>query len=83
MEGKQIGAVINFFEKPMVVAVQLTEPLKLGSTIRIIGGDKDFTEVVDAMQIEGKFVDSAKAGDGVGIKISEKVGKGYKVFLVK
>lgn len=81
MEGKQIGTVINFFEKPMVVAIQLTDKLKLGDTIRIVGGEEtDFTEVVDSMQIDGKNVSSAKKGDGVGVKISERVRKGYKVF---
>ena len=82
MEGKQIGKVVNFFEKPMVVAIELTDNLKLGDTIRIVGGDSDFTEVVSSIQIQGKNVESAKTGEGVGIKISEKVGKGYKVFLV-
>lgn len=83
MEGKQIGTVINFFEHVGVAAIQLTGSLKLGNTIRIVGGDADFTEVVDSMQVDGKGVDSAKKGDGVGVKISEKVRKGYKVYLVK
>jgi U32 family peptidase len=81
MEGKQIGTVINFYEKIMVAAIQLTGKLKLGDTIRIVGGDTDFTEVVDSMQIDGKNVESAKAGQGIGIKISDKVRKGYRVFL--
>ena len=83
MEGKQIGAVINFFEKPMVAAIMLTDTLKLGDTIRVVGGDKDFTEVISSIQISGKNVEKAGAGDGVGIKISEKVGKGYRVYLVE
>jgi len=83
MEGKEIGSVINFFEHVGVAAIQLSASLKLGDTIRIVGGDVDFTEVVDSMQVNGKRVDSAKKGDGVGIKISEKVRKGYKVYLVE
>ena len=82
MEGKPIGSVFNFFEKVGVIAIELEAPLKLGDTIRIVGGDKDFTEVVDSMQIEGKNVEKAKKGNRVGIKISEKVHKGYKVFKV-
>ena len=82
MEGKQIGEVFNFFEKVSVIAIKLTGSLKLGDTIRIVGGEHDFTEVVDSMQIEGKNVKSAKKGDSVGIRVSEKVHKGAKVFKV-
>ncbi|VVB78962.1 Uncharacterised protein [uncultured archaeon] len=82
MEGKLIGEVFNFFENARVVALKLEGNLKLGDTIRIVGGDKDFTQVVDSIQINGKNVDSAKKGDGVGIKISEKANKGYKVYKV-
>ncbi|MHA1693805.1 MAG: hypothetical protein ACTSUG_00980 [Candidatus Helarchaeota archaeon] len=83
MEGKQIGTVINFFEKPMVVAIELLDELKLGDTIRIVGGDVDFTEVVDSMQINGKNIEKAEKGQGVGIKVSEKARKGYKVYKVE
>lgn len=82
MEGKQIGEVFNFFGRVSVVAIRLTDSLKLGDTIRIVGGEHDFTEVVDSMQIEGKNVQSGKKGDSVGIKVSEKVHKGAKVFKV-
>jgi len=82
MEGKLIGEVFNYFEKVGVIALNLTDSLKLGDTIRIVGGDKDFTEVIDSMQIEGKNVEKAKKGDSVGIRISEKVHKGYKVYRV-
>ncbi|MBT4135503.1 hypothetical protein HOD75_03530 [archaeon] len=83
MEGKIIGKVINYFEHVGVAAIKLSKGLKLGDTIRIVGGDLDFTEVIDSMQVNGKNVDSAKAGEGVGIRVSEKVGKGYRVYLVK
>lgn len=83
MEGKEIGRVFNYFEKVGVIAIELTDKLKLGDTIRVVGGDTDFTEVVDSMQIDGKNITSAKKGDQVGIKISEKVHKGYRVFKVK
>ena len=83
MEGKEIGRIFNYFEKIGVVAIELTDKLKLGDTIRIVGGDRDFTEVVDSMQIEGKNVKSAKAGDRIGVKVSDKAHKGYKVYKVK
>lgn len=83
MEGKEIGRVFNYFDKVGVIAVELTDNLKLGDTIRVVGGEHDFTEVVDSMQIDGKNVEEAKKGDRVGIKVSEKCHKGYKVYKVE
>jgi len=79
---KEIGTVFNYFDRIGVIAVELKDQLKLGDRIRVVGGDKDFIEVVDSMQIEGKNVESAKKGDRVGIRVSEKAGKGYKVYKV-
>ncbi len=83
MEGKQIGVVSNFFEHVSVAAIKLTGPLKLGDTVRIVGGEHDFTEVISSMQIQHDKVEKAKKGDEIGIKISEKARKGYKVYKVK
>ena len=82
MEGKQIGEVFNYFERVGVIAVKLTAPLKVGDTIRVVGGETDFTEVIDSMQIEGENVEKAKKGDSIGIKVSEKCHKGYRVYKV-
>lgn len=83
MEGKQIGTVFNYFDKVGVIAIDLTAPLKVGDTIRIVGGEKDFTEVVDSIQIENSKVESAKKGDSVGIKVSDRARKGFKVYKVE
>lgn len=82
MEGKQIGTVFNYFENIGVVAIELAGNIKLGDTLRFVGGDTDFIEVVDSIQINGKNLESAKKGDKIGMKISEKVRKGYKVYRV-
>ena len=83
MEGDLIGEVFNYFDKIGVAAIRLKKGLKLGDTIRIIGGDKDFTDVISSIQIDGKGVESAGSGDEVGLKVSEDVNKGFKVYLVK
>ena len=79
---EQVGTIFNFFEKVSVAAVELSGELNVGDEIRVIGGDRDFTQSVDSIQIEGQNMDSAKAGDKVGIKLIEKVRKGYKVYKV-
>jgi putative protease len=80
MEGKQIGVVSNYFEHVQVAAIKLSGNLKLGDTIRVVGGEIDFEQVIDSMQISHKFVETAKSGDEIGIKIVEKVRKDYKVY---
>ena len=46
-------------------------------------GDIEFEETIDSMQIDHKNVDSAKKGDDVAIKLSEKTKEGALVYLVK
>ncbi len=82
MEGVEVGRVFNFFEKIMVAAIEINGDIKLGNTLRFVGAGHDFTEVVDSMQVDGKNVERAKKGDKIGIKISEKINKGAKVYRV-
>lgn len=78
---KQIGEVSNFFEHVSVAAIKLKSPLKVGDTIEFKGGEVDFEQKVDSMQIQHKQVNAAKKGDEIGIKVKDKVRKGYKVYL--
>ena len=77
---KKIGEVMNYFDHVSVAAIKLKAPLKVGDKVRIIGGETDFEQKVDSMQINKKQVKTAKKGDEIGIKVSEKVRKGYNVF---
>ena len=80
MSEKQIGTISNYFEHVGVAAIKLAAALKVGDNIKIVGGEVDFEQPVKSMQIQHKAVSSAKKGDEIGIKISEKVRKGYKIF---
>lgn len=78
--GKPIGEVSNYFEHVSVAAIKLNSGLKVGDKIRISGGEVDFEQRVESMQIQHEKVEKAKKGDEIGIKIKKKVRKGYKVF---
>lgn len=83
-KGEEVGEVFNYFEKPSVAAIKLTGSLKVGDKIRIVGGeDTDFEQEVDSMQVEHESVEEANAGQGVGLKVKEKVREGYKVYKVE
>jgi len=82
IEGKPIGKIIHYFDHIKVAVIALTDKLKAGETIRIIGGDTDFEQVVDSMEVEHEKIDKAKKGDEVGLKVSQKVRDGYRVYKV-
>jgi len=79
-EGKLIGKISHYFGKIGVAVIKLSDTLKVGDNIRIAGGEIDFTQVIDSMEIEHEKVETAKKGDSVGLKINQKVREGYKVY---
>ncbi len=79
-EGKLIGKVTHYFGNIGVAVLELTDTLKVGDTIRIVGGETDFTQTIESMEIEHQKVEVAKAGDSVGLKVGQKVREGYKVY---
>ncbi len=72
-EPKPIGKVISYYSKIGVAAIDLTDKLKVGDSVRFKGATTDFTQKVGSMQIEHTVVKEAKKGDSVGIKVEDKV----------
>jgi len=83
MKEEKIGFVSNYFSKISVVAVEITGgKLSLGDTLHFFGHTTDFESTVHSMQIEHNAVTEARKGDSVGIKVSEKVREGDKVYKI-
>ncbi|MFC1847115.1 translation elongation factor-like protein [Chloroflexota bacterium] len=78
----EIGVVSDFFAHPVVAGIELTAGLKVGDTIHISGHTTDMEFSVVSMQIDNKEVTEAKAGDAIGIKVSDRVRRGDKIFKV-
>jgi selenocysteine-specific translation elongation factor len=74
--------VNDFFARPVVAGIELTGNIKVGDTIHVTGHTTDLTLTVDSMQIDNANVEQAKAGDNVGIKVTERVRRGDTVFKV-
>ncbi|UCD20624.1 MAG: translation elongation factor-like protein [archaeon] len=83
MAEKEIGKVFIYFAKPGVAALKLTAELKVGNKIHIKGHTTDFEQAVDSIQIENKAVETAKAGDDIGVKVKDRVRPNDTVFLVE
>jgi len=82
MPEEEIGKVSDFFARPVVAGIELTGKLKVGDKIHIIGHTTDMELTVQSMQINNVDVTEAKAGDSVGIKISDRARRGDKVYKV-
>lgn len=79
---KEIGRVTHYFPKINVCVIELTDgELKLGDEVRIKGATTDHVQEVTSMQIDHKNVDSAKAGDALGIKVDDHVRENDHVYL--
>ena len=77
-----IGKVSDFFARPVVAAIELTAALEVGDKIHIKGHTTDLELIVDSMQINNVDVKEAKAGDSVGVKVSERARSGDTVYKV-
>jgi len=82
MPEEVVGKVTDFFARPVVAGIELATTLKLGDKIHIKGHTTDLEFVVDSMQINNVDVEQAKAGDLIGIKVSERVRRGDTVYKV-
>ena len=80
---KQIGKITHFFDKISVAVIELMAGLKVGETIHVVGGNRDFTQTVDSMQVEHESISKAKKGDQVGLEVSQPVREGDKVYRTK
>lgn len=82
VEGTLLGTVEDYFTHVGVIALTLQDSLAAGDTIRIKGHTTDLIEKVGSIQIEHQSVTSAKAGDGIGIKVKDRCRPGDRVYRI-
>ncbi|MFC1988270.1 translation elongation factor-like protein [Chloroflexota bacterium] len=78
----EIGKVSDFFAHPVVAGIELTATLKNGDVIHIVGHTTDLEMAVQSMQINNMDAQEAKAGDAVGIKVTDRVRRGDTVYKI-
>ena len=82
MPEEVIGKVMDFFARPVVAGIDLIGTLKTGERIHIKGHTTDIEFTVESMQINNVDVEEAKAGDAIGVKVSDRVRRGDTVYKV-
>lgn len=82
MAEKKIGEITHYYSNIGVGIIKLSDDLKVGDTIRIMGATTDFEQSVDEMQYDHENIEEAKAGNEVGIKVEDKVRNGDEIYLL-
>ncbi len=81
-EEKKIGKITHFFSKIGVGVIELSDTLKIGETIKVVGSNHEFNQIVDSMQVEHESIEQAQAGEEVGLKLNGLAKEGDKVYRV-
>lgn len=83
MGERAIGKVTHYFGKIGVAGMSLTEPLRVGDSVHVVGHTTDLTMTVDRMQIDHKDVQEAKPGDDVAVHVTDRVREHDEVLKVE
>ena len=83
MKEQEIGYISNYYKKLSVAAVEMTAgTVTVNDNLRIKGHSTDLEVKVDSIQIDHEPVIEAKQGDGIGLKVPERVRRKDKVFKI-
>ncbi len=78
----KFGEVTHYFPHVKAAALLvLKDTIKVGDEIYIKGHTTDFTQTIDSMQIDHVDVTSAKKGQDIGFKVSDKCREGDVVTV--
>lgn len=78
----EVGKVTHYYTHIGVASVKLSDKLKTGDMIHIVGHTSDFTQKVDSIQIEHESVLEANAGQEIGIKVIEHAREHDTVYKI-
>ena len=78
---KDIGQVVNYYNKVKVAELRIWDDLKIGDKIMVQGETTgSVTHTIDSMQIEGKDIKEVSKNSNVGVLLPYKVRKNDYVY---
>lgn len=80
MREEKVGSVSHYYGEIGVAGITMTGYLHVGDTIHIKGHTSNFTQTVDSMQLDHSQIDSAEAGDQIGVRVTDRVRIHDEVF---
>lgn len=82
-DNKLVGTVTHFYDKISVAILKLEASVKKGDKLKFSAGDTDFEQTISDMQFDHQDIDTADAGQEVGIKVDQKAKKGSQVYFAE
>jgi len=79
---QRIGKITHFYNRISVAVLELTDELKIGDEIHILGRVTDFTQQVASLEVEHKKIPLAGPGMEIALKVDDYVRAGDEVFKV-
>ncbi|MFW6131330.1 MAG: hypothetical protein ACOC5F_01900 [Candidatus Aminicenantaceae bacterium] len=80
---EKIGTITHYFSKIDVCVLEISSgSINVGDTIHIKGHTSDFYQKIESMEVDHNPVETAKAGDSVGLKVENPVRENDDVFKV-
>jgi len=84
MADTKVGVVSHYFDKIGVAIIEVEAPIKVGDKLKFVRKGKElFQQEIVSMQIEHQQIQAAKKGDGIGVKVDQKVHEGVEVYKVE
>lgn len=83
-EGKLVAEVTHFYDKISVAILKIADgcELKVGDKVHFRGNETDLEESIESMQLFKEPIEVAKAGQEIGIKVSQKLKEGDKAYIL-
>lgn len=69
----EIGKITHYYSHLNVAVLELTDGLKVGEYIHILGHTTDLIQKVSSMEVNHHHVTQVNAGDNVALKVLEPV----------
>ena len=83
MAKSPVGEVTHYYSNLGVAIVKLNKGLKVGDKVHVEGPSTNFDQAVSEMQLDHANIEAGKKGQDIGLKVSEKVREGDKVFIAE
>ncbi|MHA2253165.1 MAG: translation elongation factor-like protein [Candidatus Kariarchaeaceae archaeon] len=73
MDKKEIGKIMNYYQKINVAVIELSEDLDLNEYVEFVGAHTNFQQKAESMQIDNKPIDKASSGEQIAMKVDDRV----------
>jgi translation elongation factor EF-1alpha len=82
MDWVKIGEVVHYFGRINVAIIELDDMLRMGDRIGFVKDNNLlFEQEVHSMQIDYEDIDTAEAGEAIGLQVNKRVRPGTEVYV--